>query len=237
MRYPKIVENPHYHLWTDALHARSLARQAHNKWDRGTYVRWAVTTAWTVLEVACQNAINDTDISRRFKEKLDAALLNQGFSKLDWGSGLWQQVANLQKKRNGYMHRFISQSNLFPEATVADEAIDIVRAAVKAIYQHVGSPPPPWIQDVDDRGWDNGRRSAANLTLIHTGASEDDPNVIRLCFVQDGIEKLSEVLPSGTDYTPYVDDLIRRIRVPITAVRVYKGPTIIFEREARMRGN
>lgn len=237
MSYPKIVENPHYHLWTDALHARSLAHQAHNKWDRGTYVRWAVTTSWTVLEIACQIALSEPNISYRFRENLDAAIEKQGFSKLDWGRGLWQQVAKLQDKRKGYMHRFISQSNLFPQATVADQAIDIARAAVKAIYEHVSSPTPPWIQDDGDRGWDSGRRSAANLTLVHAGASEDDPKVIRICFVQDGKEKLSEMLPRGTDYAPYVDDLIRRIQVPITTVRVFEGTTLIHERETIMRGN
>ncbi len=237
MSYPKIVENPHYHLWTDALHARSLAHQAHNKWDRGAYVRWAVTTSWIVLEIACQVALNDPTISYSFRANLDAALEKQGFSKLDWGRGLWQQVSKLQDKRKGYVHRFISESDLFPQATDSGHAINIVRAAVEGIYQHVGSTPPPWIKDDDDRGWDNGRRGGANVSLIHAGASEDDPKVIKIYYVQKDHEKLSEVLPSGTDYAPYVDDLIRRIRVPITAVRVYEGPMLVHEKQTIMRGN
>jgi hypothetical protein len=236
MSFPKIVENPHYHLWTDALHARSLARQANNKWDRGTYVRWAVTTSWTVLEIACQDALTEPNISYSFRKNLDATLEKEGFPKLNWGYGVWQKVTQLQEARKGYAHRFLSETDLFPQAAVADQAIDIVRAAVNAIYQHVGSPSPLWIQDNDDRGWDNGRRMA-NLTLIHAGASEEDPKVIRICFVQEGKEKLSEVLPSGTDYTPFVDDLIKRMRVPITSVRVYEGPILLYERETRMRGN
>jgi hypothetical protein len=72
--------------------------------------------------------------------------------------------------------------------------------------------------------------------LIHAGASEDDPKVIRVCFVHSDNEKLSEVLPSGTDYAPYVDDLIKRIRVPITSVRVYEGTTLVYEKLTRMRG-
>lgn len=67
----KVVESPHYHLWTDALHARSLARQAHNKWDRGTYVRWCVNTSWTALEVACQDSTEDPNISYSFRKNLD----------------------------------------------------------------------------------------------------------------------------------------------------------------------
>ena len=73
MTFPKIVEGPHYHLWTDALHARALAKQANNRWDRGTYVRWTVTTAWTVLEMACEDALETPGIGRRFKENRDAA--------------------------------------------------------------------------------------------------------------------------------------------------------------------
>lgn len=237
MSYTKIVENPHYHLWTDALHARSLARQAHNQWDRGAYVRWAVTTSWTVLEIACQDALNEPNISYSFQKNLDEALKRKGLPKLDWGAGLWQQVKDLLETRKGYVHRFPSEADFFPHAEVADKAIDIVRTAVEAIYQHVGSPPPPWIQDNEDRGWDNGRRDGFDTYLVHPGASEDDSKVIRIFHVRSGKEKLSEVLPSGTDYNPYVDDLIRRIRVPITSVRVYEGPTLVHERKTSMRGS
>ena len=236
MSYPKIVENPHYHLWTDSLHARSLAYEAHNKWDRGTYVRWAVTTSWTVLEIACQEALSETNISYSFRKKLDAALKQKGFSELKWGVGLWQRVERLQKTRKGYVHRFLSEDNLFPQSIVADMAIEIVRAAVKDIYQHVGSPSPSWILDNYDRGWDNGRRGGANLTLIHACTSENDQKAIKIYYVHDGNERLTDVLPSETDYGPYVDDLIQKIRVPITAVSVYEGIMLVHERQTNMRG-
>ena len=87
MNPPKIIESPHYHLWTDALHARALARKANNKWDRGTYVRWAVTTSWSVLEIACQNALNEPNISYSFRKNLDTAIENQNIDRLEWGSG------------------------------------------------------------------------------------------------------------------------------------------------------
>ena len=32
------VDSSQCHLWTDALHIRQLAREAPDKWDRGTYV-------------------------------------------------------------------------------------------------------------------------------------------------------------------------------------------------------
>lgn len=47
----KLIENNHYHIWTDALHARALSHEASNRWDRGTYVRWTLMTAWIALEI------------------------------------------------------------------------------------------------------------------------------------------------------------------------------------------
>jgi hypothetical protein len=82
MSHPKIVTSPHYHLWTDALHGRALARDAHNKWDRGTYVQWTVTTSWTVLEIACQDALGEPNISYSFRRNLDASIKAQGIPAL-----------------------------------------------------------------------------------------------------------------------------------------------------------
>ena len=87
MTAPKILESSHYHLWTDALHARALAKQANNRWDRGTYVRWAVTTAWTVLEMSCEDALATGGIGRRFRENLDAACEANGIPPLEGAAG------------------------------------------------------------------------------------------------------------------------------------------------------
>ena len=134
------------------------------------------------------------------------------------------------------MHRFLSEGNLFPEAVLADEAIETVRSAVNAMYQHVRRPTPAWVQDDHDRGWDRGGRGGASATLIHAGVSEDDPEVVKICYVHNDEEQTSDVLPSGTDYDPYVEDLIRNVRVPISAVKVYKGATLVHERKINMRG-
>ena len=125
MTFPKIVEDPHYHLWTDALHARALAKQANNRWDRGTYVRWTVTTAWTVLEMACEDALETPGIGRRFKENLDAACAERATSPLDWGSGVWQRVSRLHQMRKEFVHINATQDRLFPESQDADYAISV----------------------------------------------------------------------------------------------------------------
>ncbi|MCK5535870.1 MAG: hypothetical protein KAI79_03535 [Bacteroidales bacterium] len=236
MNHQKIVDSPHYHLWTDTLHARSLAQQANNKWDRGTYVRWTVTTAWTVLEIACQDALNEARISYSFREILDEAIEKKGFNSLNWSSGIWKDVADLQGRRKGYVHRFISQDNLFPDVSIADKSIDTIRRAVIAIYTHVNCPVPDWIQDDNDRGWDANKGGYCNVTVTHPGTNQNDPKVIKLCYVHLGKEKQSCLLPSGTDYLPYVGDLIQSIIVPISAIRVYEGNTLIHEKKLNMRG-
>ncbi len=139
---PKLVNTPHYHIWTDALHGRALARQAANQWDRGTYVRWTVITAWTTFEMACEDALNTTGIGRRFKDRLDDALAKVGLPAIDWGSGLWQRVARVHQFRKDCVHRNPSHQALFPEASVADEAITTLRSAMADIYTRAGNVPP-----------------------------------------------------------------------------------------------
>lgn len=235
--HPKLVTSLHYHIWTDALHARALAHQAQNKWDRGTYVRWCITTAWTVLEIACQDATGDSNISYSFQKNLDAAIASKSLPPLQWGSGLWQQVKALQKTRKGYVHRFVSETKLFPVAEVTDRVIVVVRNAIVDIYAHVSRVVPPWIQDDDDRGWDKGPAAVtANPTVIRAGAGPDDEKVIRVCFVQDAQERPSEVLPPGTDPQRYVDDIIQNVCVPISEVRVYEGKQLISSKAIPMRG-
>jgi hypothetical protein len=194
--HPKIVESPHYHLWTDVLHARALAGQAHNKWDRGTYVRWAVNTAWTVLEIACQEALEDPKISYSFQRNLDVAIKNKSLPKLDWGQGLWQKVIKIQETRKRYVHRFLTETDVFPSSEVADNVITVIREAIIFIYNHANRVSPAWVQDNEDRGWDRGPGGVrAHATLIKSGASLDDPNVIKVCYIQDNREYLSDVLP------------------------------------------
>lgn len=146
-KHPKIVTSPHYHLWSDALHGRALARQANNRWDRGTYVRWTVITAWTTLEMACEHAIGVPEIGRRFRKNLDAAVASAGFQPLDWGSGIWQEVLRIHAARKDFVHLNVSQAQLFAEIDLAELAIDNIRRAIAAIYTHAGNNPPTWLAD------------------------------------------------------------------------------------------
>jgi hypothetical protein len=232
---PKLVDTPHYHLWTDALHGRALASQARNKWDRGTYIRWTVVTAWTVLEVGCQDALEDSKIGYRFKDDIDRAIKAKSLPGLQWDRGIWQKIRELQETRKGYIHSTISQAKLFPDAIEAEKAIEIVREGIKAIYKHVSKLFPIWIDDDKDCGWDYGGEPC-NAYCIYPGASEDDPLSIKIVYVHKDREYLSILMPPGTDPAPLLDELIQNIRLPISAVRAYRGKELIEDRQVKMRG-
>lgn len=236
MTFPKIVQSSHYHLWTDALHARALARQAQNRWDRGTYVRWSVTTAWTVLEMACEEALGTPGIGRRFKENLDRACVANGVAAIGWGAGVWQRVALLQKTRKDFVHINATRANLFPPSTQADDALSIVRDAVSDIFARAGQACPSWLQDDDDKGWDLGRRSMAHLTAMHAGADPQGADTVRISYEYKGREHDAALLPPGTDHGPHIEALIQNLRIPVAAVRAYRGKELLYERKFEMRG-
>jgi len=233
---PKVADTNHYHLWTDALHARALAHQTRDRWDRGSYVRWTVIIAWTALEIACQEAFNDRTISYSFRKNLDAAVAARSLPPLDWGTGVWQRVAMLQAVRKSYVHSFATTTNLFPVAEKADEAIVTARQGICAAFQLVGLPIPAWTADDSDRGWVVPLSVTTHGYAIHAGVDPDGPDTIRLTYVCADGERLTACLPPDTDYQAEVEGLVRRVRIPVSQVNVYRGQTLIYTLPVNMRG-
>jgi hypothetical protein len=226
----KLIENNHYHIWTDALHARALAHEVGNRWDRGTYVRWSVITAWIALEIACQDALEDPKISYRFKDTLNNAIERKSFARLDWSKGVWQQVLKVQQYRINCVHCFSQETDLFPEASMADNTIAIIRQAILAIYRHVGKSLPQWINDNTDQGWaDKGFSLFANAYTTPPGLDEHAQDTIKIIYIYKDKENIREVLPAGTDPNPRVDKLIATIGLPISGIRVYRGKDLLQE--------
>lgn len=235
--FPKEVTTGHYHLWTDSLHARALARQTRNAWDRGTYVRWTISTAWTCFELACEDALEAKGLGNDFKRKLDAAVNARSLPALDWGSGIWQRIASIHKLRKEYVHPGIPQERLFAPGEEADRAIATLREGVHAIYVYAGKTAPEWIEDDEDRGWDGGRRVIVHQKTSHIGADPDDPEVIRVAYIFEGREYTRAVLLPGTDFEPHTDKLLRGIGIPISEVLVYQGNAVIWRRAVHRRGS
>jgi hypothetical protein len=71
--------------------------------------------------------------------------------------------------------------------------------------------------------------------LIRAGASRETG--IRICYVMLGREYESTIIPADEDHLPYVEDLLRNIRVPVSAVRTYRGKELIDAIVVRMRGS
>ena len=100
----------------------------------------------------------------------------------------------MHETRKGLAHRFLNERNLFPAATVADEAIRTVRKAVTGIYGHAGRPCPAWICDDKDRGWD-APSGFGVPTVRHQGAGLAEAAAVKMAIVRNGHEYVNEVLP------------------------------------------
>lgn len=152
------VDTPNYHLWTDALHARQLARETQDEWDRGSYVRWTIQAAWTAFEATCEEILGSHGLGMRFREKFDEALesYRSGLA-VDWGTGLWQGVLEVYQLRKDYIHPRVPQHRLFAPTSEADKTIATLRDAVKDLHTMLQEPHPRWIDDDSDRGWQGTR--------------------------------------------------------------------------------
>lgn len=233
----KLVESNHYHIWTDAVHARQLSKQTSNKWDRGTYVRWTIITGWIALEIACQDALENNSISRSFQRNLNEAIALKNLPALDWSQGLWQKVTKVQNLRKNIVHRFASEQVVFPDTELAESSIEIIREAIKAIYKHCGKKIPEWVEDDYDEGWTTGTFQFHG-TIINSPYYEKE-GAIRIAYVYKGNEYTYDYLAPDTDVNQPLENIFKGIGKPITAVRLYKDDNILVEylyEEAKVRG-
>lgn len=112
----------------------------------------------------------------------------------------------------------------------------MLRSAIQAIYVHTGKPSPKWVEDDEDRGWDSGSGSLAVATILRKGANENDPDTIRIAIVIKGKEYVTEVLAAETDPEPFVEQILQGASLPINAIRIYQGNSLIKELVLPMRG-
>jgi hypothetical protein len=186
--------------------------------------------------MAANSALGVTDIGYTFKDKLGVALLRRHGGKIDWGQGLWQRVAEMHRMRKGFVHMNAAGTDLFPAADVADAALTTVREAIRDLHRRVGSEPPAWLNDNDDKGWDAGLGTHAFSRVTHVGGAER--NAIHIGFVYEGREHIVEDHPEGTDPAPHIESLLSRLNeLPITAIRVYRGIELVIEERLPIRGS
>lgn len=235
----KIIDSTQYHLWTDALHARALAAQTKDEWDRGTYIRWTILTAWSSFEAVCVEILNDDTLGMRFKERLTNKLNEIGCESPKWGEGIWQKVLRTYELRKKFTHikTGLERAELFPSITQADEAIEVMRNAIKEICRLTSNPNPKWVEDNEDRGWQIKPRLVAYAQRVHEGVNQEGTDTIKTSYVLHGKEHFFDFLPPTTDFEPYLNELIDNLKQPAESVRAYRGDTLLKEVKFCARGS
>jgi hypothetical protein len=146
---------------------------------------------------------------------------------LDWSRGTWQKVIKIQNLRKDVAHRFASEKELFPDSDIADESIQVIREAIKAIYKHCGKAVPEWVEDDCDEGWTTG------MMRVHgtftSSPYVDNKDAIKIAYVYKGIEYIWDYLAPDTDINQPLEAIFKGVGKPITAVRLYRGDEILVE--------
>ncbi|WP_127534463.1 hypothetical protein [Paenibacillus kobensis] len=97
-----------------------------------------------------RQVLSDSKIGHRFREDVDRAISNLGLPKLNWGEGVWQKLLQLKDQRIKLVHSKQEQSDLFPEATVAENYVIVARDSIIEVFKHTGLNVPHWIRfDMD----------------------------------------------------------------------------------------
>jgi hypothetical protein len=99
LRSKEFSDAPRFHLWTDALCFRAMAKEASNNYLSSMCVRNAILSAWTTLEIACCNALEIEKLERELKESLHDEFDKRNIPRLNFGSGLWQEINTTVKGR------------------------------------------------------------------------------------------------------------------------------------------
>jgi hypothetical protein len=243
LRSKEFSEAPRFQLWSDALCFRAMSNEAANHYLESMCVRNAVLSGWTTLEMACCDALGISKIERDFKECLHAEFDKRNIPRLDFGSGLWQDInTKIKGHRNRFMHSGVSISNRFPPVSIADEAISTIRKAVHEIYAALGKQAPRWIDSDQSEGWTqrvSGVSVSVHPTLLHAGASPETPGVVKVVLVNpQGEEKASRYLPPTTSDDEvfwWVEDYLGKLNVPFKAIRVYRGQELVVNEDIEVR--
>ena len=233
---PRSVEWPHYHVWTDALRGRDLAREAPDEWDRGTFVRWSIQSAWTAFEEEVRVTLRISYYGSRFWDKFDDALKLRGITPPSRASDLWQRMASVYMERKKYAHlSTVNQDDLLlADSTPAAVVIATIREGIHALHALLGSTAPEWI---DDDVLPRHRTSQACLTIGQGLHDHNDPRNIRITYLYRGRESTPTILPPEADPEPAMLQVIRDVIIPISRVRAYQDGEVVAEISVRMRGS
>jgi len=243
LRSKEFSEAPRFQLWTDALCFRAMAKEAANHYLSSMSVRNAILSAWTTLEMACCDALGIEKLERDFKESLHDEFDKRNIPRLNFGSGLWQEINTTVKGyRKRFVHSGVTISDRFPDVSLAEYAISTIRQAIHEIYAQVGKQSPRWIDHDQSEGWQQqvpGIRMDVFPRLLHPGAGPETPGVVKIVLVTpQGEEKATRYLPPTTSDDEafwWVEDYLGKLNVPFRAIRVYRGQNLIVDENIEVR--
>jgi hypothetical protein len=246
LRSKDFADAPRFQQWTDALCFRQMAREATNNYLRSMCVRNAILSAWTTLEMACCDALGITKLEADFKTSLDNEFEKKQIPRLDFGSGLWQEInSKVKGYRKTFAHAGVTFTDRFPSLLLAEYSISKIREAIREIYARVGRSIPKWIDHDESQGWYSGggitigTSVMGHATVLHAGANPETPGVVRVVLVTpDGEEKPTRYLPPSTsdeDAFWWVEDYLGKLNFPFKAIRVYRGVDLIQDEDIETR--
>jgi hypothetical protein len=152
---------------------------------------------------------------------------------------MWQEVMKVYEQRKSFTHSVQDQTILFPAYSVADDAIRLLRLAIKDMYARTGKAEPKWVDDDEDVY--DPRRPGLNMygvaTLTTTGGDAPDAVKIAIVLAADGKEYIVRAEPPGTDPEPLIEQDLGGTKMAVLAVRVYQGAQLIQEDLVNKRGN
>ncbi len=243
LRSKEFSDAPRFQLWTDALCFRAMAKEAANNYLSSMCIRNAILSAWTTLEMACCDALGIEKLEKDFKESLHAEFDKRNISRLNFGSGLWQDInVTVKGYRKRFVHSGVTISDRFPPASLAENSISTIRKAIDDIYARVGKQSPRWIDHDHSEGWRErslGIGFSAHATVLHAGAHPETPGVVKIVLVtEQGEEKPTRYLPPNTcddEIFWWVEDYLGKLNVPFKAIRVYRGSDLILDENIEVR--
>ncbi|MBD2152936.1 hypothetical protein [Leptolyngbya sp. FACHB-16] len=262
----RAVDSQFSHLWSDALFAREQTRNLSTQkqqiqdsilevkkhelaeilisryeaeiqqiaWDIGSYIRWTVVTAWMAFERAMVDATSSSELSRDLPTNLPKFIAPGIKKDVFWAAPPWSEVRQIQQKRNKFVHRDLETSDLFPDVNLAEDTIRILRKGIKEAYKKIGKISPIWVECDEVPRRLGGSFCAASTS--QTGADED-PQRLQITYVHGGRDITHITLRSDNDPWPVVEEIAIQIRIPIEAIRIYKGESLWREIPITMRGS
>ena len=245
------------HLWSDALFARRRARESddrsnapnkqgkdlanalqevrrnQNLWERGSFVRWTVSTAWSTMEQLFKVELGLPSL-HGIPAVLEEKMLAKGFIPIQSLSPLWLRIDGLRRERNAFTHGSLTYQQRMAPLDLADQAIRDCRSAVLDSFSCIGRTAPSWIHQDDVPG--NVPTSIGVLSVSGSDLhAAGDP--VRIVAIFGGEEFGSRELRGDEDPYPHVQQMIESSIVPLDGVRIYRGQALEDEFVARERGS